>query len=286
MRVLGIARWFFCLLFVFCEYLAMAQGVIVYKKDGSKEKFPYETIDSIVTYNPDEEFEEETIDFGYLSVSIRPQIGFKSQATRAVMESYYDKVDNYIIQVLKEDGTAILECQGSELSKINPLAVYPGNVLVKAFCGTELPASRDSIFVYGESRCSVSDRMSTHVIVTCTPTSGSLSVEYDKEMDKYFKDYHMLISGIEALGTDSILWLKNDMEPWFIKLNESGENVSVTIKAALKETYLMGGAEPEHNFTFNIRMKPNNSFVVRVQPYYTNKVSLGVTIEETGADAL
>ena len=33
---------------------AMAQGVVVFKKDGSCVVFPYETIDSIVTYNYDE----------------------------------------------------------------------------------------------------------------------------------------------------------------------------------------------------------------------------------------
>ena len=33
---------------------SMAQGVIVCKKDGTRVDFPYETIDSIVTYNNDE----------------------------------------------------------------------------------------------------------------------------------------------------------------------------------------------------------------------------------------
>ena len=33
---------------------AMAQGVVVFKKDGTRMVFPYETIDSIVTYNYDE----------------------------------------------------------------------------------------------------------------------------------------------------------------------------------------------------------------------------------------
>jgi sulfatase modifying factor 1 len=33
---------------------AMGQGVIVYKKDGTFQKFPYEQVDSIVTYNYDD----------------------------------------------------------------------------------------------------------------------------------------------------------------------------------------------------------------------------------------
>lgn len=42
------------LLLLFIGLPIMAQGVIVYKKNGAFEKFPYEQIDSIVTYNYDD----------------------------------------------------------------------------------------------------------------------------------------------------------------------------------------------------------------------------------------
>lgn len=40
-----------CLIMALYELPLMAQGVIVYKKDGTEVTYPYETIDSIVTYN-------------------------------------------------------------------------------------------------------------------------------------------------------------------------------------------------------------------------------------------
>lgn len=45
------------LLCLFCSFsmTAFSQGVIVYKTDGTKVKFPYEQVDSIVTYNYDED---------------------------------------------------------------------------------------------------------------------------------------------------------------------------------------------------------------------------------------
>lgn len=54
-----ICKLCLCLVMVLCELPLMAQGVIVYKKDGSKVKYPYETIDSIVTYNYDDVIEDE-----------------------------------------------------------------------------------------------------------------------------------------------------------------------------------------------------------------------------------
>ena len=54
-----ICKFCLCLVMALCELPLMAQGVIVYKKDGTKVKYSYETIDSIVTYNYDDVIEDE-----------------------------------------------------------------------------------------------------------------------------------------------------------------------------------------------------------------------------------
>ena len=56
-----ISRLCACLVVALCGMPLMAQGVIVYQKDGTKVKFPYELIDSIVTYNHGEEVEDEPV---------------------------------------------------------------------------------------------------------------------------------------------------------------------------------------------------------------------------------
>ncbi|MBQ3239348.1 MAG: hypothetical protein IJA98_09865 [Bacteroidaceae bacterium] len=59
-----------CLLVALYNLPMMSQGVIVYQKDGTKVKYPYEQIDSIVTYNNGEDAEDrpvttyEAIDLG------------------------------------------------------------------------------------------------------------------------------------------------------------------------------------------------------------------------------
>lgn len=58
MRKSDFMRLFLCLAVALFELPLMAQGVIVWKKDGTQVKFPYEEIDSIVTYNVGEDVEE------------------------------------------------------------------------------------------------------------------------------------------------------------------------------------------------------------------------------------
>ncbi len=59
MRKSDFMRLFLCLAMALFELPLMAQGVIVWKKDGTQVKFPYEEIDSIVTYNVDKDVEED-----------------------------------------------------------------------------------------------------------------------------------------------------------------------------------------------------------------------------------
>ena len=56
-----ISRLCACLVVALCGMPLMAQGVIVYQKDGTKVKFPYELIDSIVTYNYGEDVEDKPV---------------------------------------------------------------------------------------------------------------------------------------------------------------------------------------------------------------------------------
>ena len=56
-----ISRLCACLMVALCGMPLMAQGVIVYQKDGKMVKFPYEQIDSIVTYNVSEDVEDEPV---------------------------------------------------------------------------------------------------------------------------------------------------------------------------------------------------------------------------------
>ena len=55
MNTMNMKRILLCLLIGISYLFANAQGVVVYKKDGTKIKVPYEQLDSISTYISDEE---------------------------------------------------------------------------------------------------------------------------------------------------------------------------------------------------------------------------------------
>ena len=57
-----ILRLCICFVVALCGMPLMAQGIFVYQKDGTKVKFPYERIDSIVAYNYGED--HEAVDLG------------------------------------------------------------------------------------------------------------------------------------------------------------------------------------------------------------------------------
>lgn len=61
MRKRSLLRLCLCLVVALLELPLMAQGVVVYKKDGTHVKFAYEEIDSIVTYNVGENVEDEPV---------------------------------------------------------------------------------------------------------------------------------------------------------------------------------------------------------------------------------
>ena len=61
MKTQKIFRLCLCFTMVLCYSSLNAQGIIVYQKDGTKVKYSYEEIDSIVTYNYGEEVENEII---------------------------------------------------------------------------------------------------------------------------------------------------------------------------------------------------------------------------------
>ena len=61
MRKRNLLRLSLCLAVALFELPLMAQGVIVYKTDGTQVKYPYEEIDSIVTYSVGGDVEDDPV---------------------------------------------------------------------------------------------------------------------------------------------------------------------------------------------------------------------------------
>ncbi len=258
----------------------MAQGIIIYHKDGTQTKYSYESIDSIVTYIKDEVQDEEDPsieEIGFLYINIEPQLRY-DKVTRAIEPSIYENKNNYTIDIFK-DTTLVETIPGSILYK--SLLLPPGEYTVKAYCGKEHAASRDEIMLYGETTCVVSAWNETYTKVTCKPTSTQLTVEFADSFKNYFYDYTISIEGLEALEGKSIAWSEDDAEPWYVKVKDGGESVKCTIKAKLKEEFIEGSAyEQNENLAFTVNIKPSTAYRISISSSNNDAPSINVAISD------
>lgn len=204
--------------------------------------------------------------------------------TRAVNLDTYKNTDNYTVKVYDKDGVEKLNCKGSELEQNMPLTLTIGSYKVIASYGKEHNASRDEFYVEGTAAGTVkAGDQNEPAIVTCTPTCGRISVLFDAGMSDYFSDYSVDFKGTKALGANSVSWAKNDSEPWYVKLEENGENITFTINATAKEEYSSNGT---WSGTFNLQR--NKAYKVNVKPSPiapgTGNIDLEISIDQTTND--
>ena len=204
--------------------------------------------------------------------------------TRAVNLDTYKNTDNYTVKVYDKNGVEKLNCKGSELEQNMPLTLTIGSYKVIASYGKEHNASRDEFYVEGTAAGTIkAGSQNEPAIVTCTPTCGRISVLFDAGMSDYFSDYSVDFKGTKALGANSVSWAKNDSEPWYVKLEENGENITFTINATAKEEYSSNGT---WSGTFNLQR--NKAYKVNVKPSPiapgTGNIDLEIYIDQTTND--
>lgn len=223
---------------------------------------------------------------GQLMLSLNSNTNF-TDATRAVVESSYENVDNYTVVVLDKDGNEKLNCKGSEINSKMPLTMAIGSFTIKAFYGKEEAASRDHFYVLGEYSGTIKSEQKEKVPVTCTPTCGRITVNFGEDMATYFADYNVTFTGTEALGSNTIAWLKDDTEPWYVKLRntEGGEKINFTITTTTKDEYISGDKEQITTKNGSFYLSRNKAYKMNINPSYnpstSGEISIEVTIDES-----
>lgn len=224
---------------------------------------------------------------GVLMLSLNGKTNFVT--TRALNEADYNNVDNYTVVVTDKDGIEQLNCKGSELPYKMPLTMSIGSYSVKAFYGNETAASRNEFYVEGTSTGTIKADQRESISVLCTPTCGRIIVNFNTDMATYFSDYTVSFSGTQALGSETLAWLKDDVEPWYVKLNEGGETVSFTITTVTKDEYVnSGNKEQTATKTGTFRLERNKGYKMNINPSYTpseeGSVGIEITIDESTND--
>jgi hypothetical protein len=222
---------------------------------------------------------------GQLRLALNAKTDFA--LTRALSESSYRNTDNYTVIVTDKDGTEKMNCRGSEVASKMPLTLSIGSYEVKAFYGTEHAASRNEMFVSGLVRGSIKADKEESINVVCTPTCGRIVVNFDDTMAEYYNDYFVTFTGTQALGTETISWMKNDSEPWYVKLNEGGERITFTITTTPKDEYI-NNAQQGDTKTGTFTLDRNKGYKMNISANYTptnlGNLSIKITVDESTND--
>lgn len=189
--------------------------------------------------------------------------------TRALVESDYKNTGNYSVVVTDANGEEKLNCKGSELATMQPLTLPIGNFAIKAFYGAEHDASRDEFYVLGEVNSVIKADDTKEVEVTCTPTCGRIKVNFSSEMQQYFEDYNVNFTGTKSLGSKKISWLKDDVEPWYVKLEKGGEEISFEVSASMKDAYVNENNQQTTKKSGKFTLARNKAYTLNVNPKYT-----------------
>lgn len=222
---------------------------------------------------------------GKLTLALKAKADFPQ--TRSLSESDYKNTDNYTVIVKDKDGVEKMNCQGRDVAAMMPLTLSLGSYEIQAFYGTESPASRDAFYVYGEVKGSIKADQDEIVNVVCTPTCGRIAVSFDDVMSTYYNNYYVTFTGTQALGAEKISWLKNDSEPWYVKLNEGGERISFTINTTPKDEYLNNEQQGDTK-TGTFTLERNKSYKMKISANYTpteiGGINITITIDERTND--
>lgn len=227
---------------------------------------------------------------GKIVLSFNADASFNEQ-TRALDEAEWRKLSNYTVQLLQ--GGQVVEHWTGNPGTVNVERTisntYDENTYeVRAFYGTEAPSSRSTFRVEGASVFNLSANDQKTVNVSCTPTCGKLVVVFDRSMADYYKNYSVSYTGIEAMNGSSVNWAKDDFEPWYVKLNSKGENITYTITVEAKDEYAHLNGETKQTTgtvsgTFNLQRNCCHKLTV-VPRYGTNEngeLQLSIVIDES-----
>ncbi len=229
---------------------------------------------------------------GTFRLKLNADAGFEAQ-TRALSEANYRNTANYTVQLINTSNSNVLmECRGSELSSNLPKELEIGSYEIKAFYGTEHAASRDDFRVEGSTTFTIRANDETTVTVACLPTCGKVSVNFSADMTTYYDDFNVTYGGTAALAGSTIAWAKDDNEPWYVKLNESGETLTYTVNVTAKDDYAHvdanGNKQTTGTATGTFTLQRNRAHKLTVSPVYNptteGGLKINITIDESTND--
>lgn len=164
---------------------------------------------------------------GKLSLGLSATSSFTSQS-RSVDESVYMNPDNYTVEVADETGIQAYNGSYKDMPMEIELEAEK-TYTVKAFCGENVDAGFDCLYVEGKQQFILQDGELKNIVLACRPANVKVSLAYTEDFLKYYTDctVHLQTS---HLTTPFDMHMKSDAgKDAFLKANPEGELLTITI---------------------------------------------------------
>ena len=212
---------------------------------------------------------------GAVKLSISADAGFET-TTKAVNEESYKNTDNYTVQILTNTGSVVETYTGATLPK-ELIELTNGSYSVKAFYGTDVPASTETMYVEGSKNFDINSDQVSNVNVSCAPVCARVQLTYDESLSTYFKDWEAVFTtkALTAQGVgNTFTYTKEMTDPLYLKV-EQNESVSVNFQFTNSENKVTPVSE-------SFIMNPNEAVNITIKPQAAETGNLGITIEIDG----
>lgn len=206
------------------------------------------------------------------------------ETTKTVNEAAYQSTDGYDVVVTNANGKEVMRCKGADLAGTPSKELEMGSYDIVAYYGVDSDASRDNFYVEGSKSIVLKPNDVVPISLVCRPVCGKISVAFSSEMSTYYSDYYISFGGTKALGSKVITYAKNDSEPWYVKVDQDGEEVSYTLFLTAKDEYMHRDADGQTKKTAQVSGKfnllRNKAHKLSVKPNYTPQTDggMGLTI--------
>ena len=187
----------------------------------------------------DEAVESAAQGKGAIKLSLNVGADFQS---RSFSESDYANTDDYTVQI-QQDGKVIQDVNGEECQWTGAtipdglIELNNGSYTVVAFKGEEykgIGATTEGMYVEGKKNFDIQGNQETEANVNCIPQCARVTVNFDKQMADYFKEYSVVFTGTKALGESSYEWKQDYINPVYMAVTGT-EKLTATIKLTDKE---------------------------------------------------
>ena len=226
---------------------------------------------------------------GKISLKLSAMEGFEveSKAMSETEYAKYNNVNNYTVEITDLNSRVIASMKYADWNNNYPYELNRGSYMISAYYGEAYKgnaASQDGFYVVDSENVNVEGGDDVQVYLTCVPTHAKVVTHFDSSMSTYYSSYYVTYS-TKALRAKGQTVQSND-NPWYLLVDEAGEEVEATIVLTPKEGYQTGSTA---KLTQKYTLKPNQAWTLGIAPNYSatetqGSVSITITIDDKTND--